>query len=266
MIRTVILAVGREILRGRIQDTNSWTITRRLTGLGLPVVRITTCDDDLEAVAREVRRAAEDGAGLVITTGGLGPTDDDLTLAALACATGRPLALDPEARQMVAERYAALQRIGTVDDPALTPTREKMARIPQGSRPLPNPVGAAPGIWLEIGESTYIALPGVPAEMTAILEASVLPALAPKAGGAVYLERRITTRARDESVVAPILRQIMREAPEVFLKSHATHFGPEVRMEIFASTWAVDRATGEALLDRAIGRIRDQLGEVAPTR
>ena len=68
MIRTVILAVGREILRGRIQDTNSWTITRRLTGLGLPVVRITTCDDDLEVVAREVRRVAEDRAGLVITT------------------------------------------------------------------------------------------------------------------------------------------------------------------------------------------------------
>ena len=167
---------------------------------------------------------------------------------------------------MVAERYAALHRIGSVDGPAVTPAREKMARIPQGSRPLPNPVGAAPGVWLEIGESTYVALPGVPAEMTAILEASVLPALAPQAGGALYLERRIATQARDESIVAPILRQIMRETPEVFLKSHATHFGPEVRMEVFASTWSVDRPAGEALLDRAIGRIRDQLGEAAPTR
>ena len=266
MRSAVILAVGREILRGRIQDTNSWTITRRLTGLGIPVVRITSCDDDLEAVVREFRRATGDGARLVITTGGLGPTDDDLTLAALAGATGRPLVLDPEARQMVAERYAAFHRTRAVGDPALTPAREKMARIPQGSRPLPNPVGAAPGVWLEIGESMYVALPGVPAEMAAILEASVLPALAPQAGGAVYLERRISTRARDESVVAPVLRQIMREAPEVFLKSHATHFGAEVRMEIFASTWTVDRSVGEALLDRAIGRIRDQLGEAAPTR
>jgi molybdenum cofactor synthesis domain-containing protein len=265
MIRTVILAVGREILRGRIQDTNSWTITRRLTGLGIPVVRITTCDDDLEAVAREFRRATGDGARLVITTGGLGPTDDDLTLAALAGAAGRPLVFDPEARQMVAERYAAFQRTGAVDDAALTPSREKMAWIPRGSRPLPNPVGAAPGVWLENGESIYVALPGVPAEMAAILEASVLPALAPKAGGAVYLERRITTRARDESVVAPLLRQIMREMPEVFLKSHATRFGPEVRMEIFASTWVADRAAGEALLDRAIGRLRDQLGEAPPS-
>jgi len=260
MLPAVILAVGREILRGRIQDTNSWTITRRLTGLGIPVVRITACDDDLEAVAREVRRAAGDGARLVISTGGLGPTGDDLTLAALAAAAGRPLVLDPEARQMVAQRYAAFHRAGAVDDPVLTPPREKMAWLPRGSRPLPNPVGAAPGVWLEAGESTYVALPGVPAEMTAILEASVLPALAAKAGGALYLERRITTAARDESVVAPILRQIMREAPEVFLKSHATHFGPEVRLEIFASTWTVDRTLGEALLDRAAGRIRDQLG------
>jgi nicotinamide-nucleotide amidase len=261
MLSAIILAVGREILRGRIQDTNSWTITRRLTGLGIPVVRITTCDDDLEAVAREFRRAIGDGARLVITTGGLGPTDDDLTLAALADATGRPLVLDPEARQMMAERYATLHHAGAVESPAPTPAREKMARIPQGARPLPNPVGAAPGVWLEIGGSTYVALPGVPAEMAAILEASVVPALAPQAGGAVYLERRITTRARDESVVAPLLRQIMREAPEVFLKSHATHFGPEVRMEIFASTWVADRTAGEALLDRAIGRIRVELGE-----
>jgi len=265
MLPAVILAVGREILRGRIQDTNSWTITRRLTGLGIPVVRITTCDDDLEAVARELRRATGDGARLVITTGGLGPTEDDLTLAALADAAGRPLVLDPEARGMVAERYAAFHRAGAVDDPALTPPREKMARIPQGSRPLANPVGAAPSVWLEAGESIYIALPGVPAEMTAILEASVLPALALKAGNALYLERRIRTRARDESAVAPILRQIMRETPEVFLKSRATHFGPEVRMEIFASTWAADRPAAEALLDRAIGRIRGELGEASPT-
>jgi molybdopterin-biosynthesis enzyme MoeA-like protein len=152
-----------------------------------------------------------------------------------------------------------------VDDAALTPPREKMARIPQGSTPLPNPVGAAPGVWLEIGASVHIALPGVPPEMIAILEASVLPMLASKTGGTAYLERRITTLARDESLLAPVLRQILRELPEVFLKSHATHFGPDVRMEVFASTWAADRTTGEARLDQAIGRIRDRLGEAGPT-
>jgi molybdopterin-biosynthesis enzyme MoeA-like protein len=265
VVRAIILTIGREILRGRVQDTNSWTIARRLTGLGIPILRITVCDDDVEAVAREVTRAAGDGAGLVIATGGLGPTDDDLTLEGLAQATGRPVALDPAARRMVAERYVALARSGAVDDAALTPPREKMARIPRGSTPLPNPVGAAPGVWLEIGPSVHIALPGVPPEMIAILEASVLPMLASKTGGAAYLERRVTTPARDESLLAPVLRQIQRELPEVFLKSHATHFGPDVRMEVFASIWTADRTAGEALLDRAIARIRDRLGDAGPT-
>jgi nicotinamide-nucleotide amidase len=262
--RAVILAVGREILRGRIQDTNSWTLSRRLTGLGYEVFRIASCDDDLTAVAREIRRAIEDGANLIITTGGLGPTDDDLTLKALAEAVGRPLILDEQARRIVASRYADLHRAGAVASPALTPTREKMAWIPEGSRALPNPVGAAPAVWLEEGGTTFVALPGVPAEMVAILEGSALPALASRAPGAVYAERRITTAARDESVVAPVLRQIARDLPAVFLKSHATHFGADVRMQVFASTWASDHATAEDRLVRALALIREALGG-APT-
>jgi len=264
MIQAVVLAIGREILRGRIQDSNSFALARRLTGIGYEVIRTVACDDDLVAIAREIRRAVEDGAALVITTGGLGPTDDDLTLQALAVATGRPLALDEQARRLVASRYAALHRADAVEDADMTPTREKMARIPQRARALPNSVGAAPGVWLEEGASTFVALPGVPAEMIAILEDSVLPALASRGGRPVYAERRITTQARDESQVAAVLRRISGDIPEVFLKSHPTHFGPDVRMQVFASTWAADPATAEDRLARALARIRDALGE-APT-
>ncbi len=261
MVRAIILAVGREILRGRIQDSNSWTLARRLTGLGYEVMRIIACDDDLAAITREIRRAVEDGTSLIITTGGLGPTDDDLTLQALAEATGRSLALDDEARRLVASRYAALHRAGAVEDAGMTPAREKMARIPRGASALPNPVGAAPAVWLEDGETILVALPGVHAEMVAILEKSVLPALASRAGGAVYVERRITTRARDESEVGPVLRRITRDLPEVFLKSHPTHFGPDVRMRVFASTWAADRTIAEDRLARALALLREALGE-----
>lgn len=261
MVRAIILAIGREILRGRIQDSNSWTLARRLTGLGYDVVRMVACDDDHVAIVREIRRGLEDGATLLITTGGLGPTDDDLTLQGLAEATGRPLVLDEEARRLVASRYAALHQAGAVDDPGMTPTREKMARLPRGARCLPNPVGAAPGVWLDMADRAFIALPGVPAEMMAILEASVLPALASRAGRAVYAERRVTTQARDESEIAPVLRRIARELPEVFLKSHATRFGPDVRMQVFASTWAADPGTAEERLARALARIREALGE-----
>lgn len=264
MVKAMLLAVGREILRGRIQDSNAWTLARRLTGLGYEVVRITACDDDLAAIAREIRRALEDGAALITTTGGLGPTDDDLTLQALAEATGRPLALDEEARRLVAARYADLHRAGAVEDPGMIPAREKMARIPEGASPLPNPVGAAPGVWLEEGGTTYVALPGVPAEMAAILEESVLPKLSARTTGAVYAERRITTQARDESEVAAVLRRIARDVPEVFLKSHPTHFGPDVRMQVFASTWAPDAILAEERLARALARIREALGEAPP--
>jgi molybdenum cofactor synthesis domain-containing protein len=261
MDRAIILAVGREILRGRIQDGNSWTLAQRLTGLGCAIIRIVACDDDIPAIAREIRRALEDGATLIVTTGGLGPTDDDLTLQAVAEATGRPLALNPEARRLVASRYATLHRTGALQDPGMTPTREKMARLPQGSLPLPNPVGAAPGVWLEAAGSIFLILPGVPAEMVAILEDSVLPRLASRGGKAVYRERWITTRAGDESEVAPILRRITRDVPDVFLKSHPTHFGSDVRMQVSASTWAPDPITAEDRLARALTRIREALGE-----
>jgi molybdopterin-biosynthesis enzyme MoeA-like protein len=143
----------------------------------------------------------------------------------------------------------------------MTPAREKMARIPEGARPLPNPLGAAPGVWLEEGGTTYVALPGVPAEMAAILEESVIPRLLARTTGAVYAERRITTQARDESEVATVLRRIARDVPEVFLKSHPTHFGPDVRMQVFASTWAPDALRAEERLSRALARIREALGE-----
>jgi len=263
MIQAVILAIGREILRGRIQDSNSFALARRLTGIGYAVMRAVACDDDLSAITREIRRAVQDEATLVIMTGGLGPTDDDMTLLALAEATNHPLILDEEARRLVAARYAALAQSGAVEDPRLSPSREKMARIPRGARALPNPVGAAPGVWLEEGGTTFVALPGVPAEMIRILDNSVVPELASRSGLAVYRERRITTLARDESEVAIVLRRIGRDLPEVFLKSHPTHFGSDVRMQVFASTWAADPVNAEERLTHALGLIRDALGEVA---
>jgi len=258
---TVLLAIGREILRGRVQDTNSWTLARQLTSLGHEVIRITSCDDDLVAIVREIRRAADDGAALVVTTGGLGPTDDDLTLQALAEATGCPLALHPEARDLVAARYAALFESGVVADVQLTAPREKMAWLPRGATALPNPVGTAPGVWLEVAGMIHVALPGVPAEMTAILEQAVLPSLVARAPGAVYAEQHIVTQASDESVVAPVLRGLGRELPEVFLKSRPTHFGSDVRMEVFVSTWASDQDAADTRLTRALLLLREALGE-----
>lgn len=260
-MRTVILAIGREILRGRVQDTNSWTLARLLTGLGHEVIRIASCDDDRASIVRELRRAAEDGAAQIVTTGGLGPTDDDLTLQALAEATGCPLTLHPAALDLVAAQYATLARGGAVADGRLNESREKMARLPAGATPLPNPAGAAPGVWLEASGIRYVALPGVPAEMRAIWERAVAPLLGARPSGVVYAERRLTTQARDESAVAPVLRRLGRELPEIYWKSHPTRFGSDVRMEVFLSTWASDRTTAESRLAQAAALLREILGE-----
>jgi molybdopterin-biosynthesis enzyme MoeA-like protein len=119
-------------------------------------------------------------------------------------------------------------------------------------------------VWLEAGGTTFLALPGVPPEMIAILDHSVLPELAPQAGRSVYAERGITTLVRDESEAAPVLRRITRHLPEVFLKSHATHFGSDVRMQVFASTWAEDRTVADGRLARALALVREALGEAPP--
>ncbi len=163
------------------------------------------------------------------------------------------------------DRLAALidDQAGAVEDPRMIPSREKMARIPRGAKTLSNLVGAAPGVWLEEGGTTFVALPGVPAEMIRILDDSIVPKLASKSGLAVYREHRITTLARDESEVAIVLRRISRDLPEVFLKSHPTHFGSDVRMQVFASTWAADPISAEERLARSLGLIREVLGEVA---
>jgi molybdopterin-biosynthesis enzyme MoeA-like protein len=99
--------------------------------------------------------------------------------------------------------------------------------------------------------------------MVEILEKEVLPLLAARIPTTVYAERRIVTRARDESAVAPLLRELSRELPEVFFKSHPTRFGPDVRMEIFVSTWATDPQTAGARLARALASLRKALGEAA---
>src|SRR5213592_10841 len=162
---TAIVAVGRELLTGRTVDSNSASIAARLVALGAWVERIVAVDDDLAAVAREVGGARQRGASLVVTSGGLGPTFDDRTLAGVAAALGRPLVEHPAALAFVARRYTELAAAGAVEHSALTPPRRKMAALPAGAQPIDNPVGTAPGVLLVDGGFTVLALPGVPGEM-----------------------------------------------------------------------------------------------------
>jgi nicotinamide-nucleotide amidase len=192
-----IVAVGNELLLGETVDTNSAWAARRLSEIGVRVVRTTHVGDDSERLA-EVLREAGGRSRWVIVTGGLGPTRDDLTRPVLASVLGRELRLDAG---ILAEVEARFRRFGYDRMPA---ANRSQAEVPEGARTIPNPDGTAPGIVIEDGGTTFFALPGVPAEMKALLEAGVLPTIAADLGqeAPVVRSRLVRTAGIGESALA----------------------------------------------------------------
>jgi len=260
--RTEIVAVGRELLTGRTVDTNSAWIAARLADVGAFVARIVAVDDDPAAIAREIADARQRGAALVITTGGLGPTLDDRTLAGAAAALERRLVEHPDALAFVARRYAELAAAGAVADAGLTPPRRKMARLPDGAEPVDNAVGTAPGVLLRDGARVLLALPGVPAEMRAVFDAA-LPRLRDCLGAPAHLaEREVASGSGDESVITVAVERVMDAVPGVYLKSLATGFAPDCNLRVRITARAATRAEAEARAARAAERLAAELARL----
>jgi molybdenum cofactor synthesis domain-containing protein len=253
-----ILAIGNEILIGDIQDTNTHWLCSEVTRLGGRVRRACLLRDVPQHIAGEVRATLERAPDLVITTGGLGPTADDLTLAALAEAVGVRVELDAEARRQVCERYDKLATRGIVDRGGLNPAREKMARLPVGAAPVVNPIGTAPGVLMRAGRTSIVCLPGVPAEMRAIWQTSLQPLLHETFGDQVHLERAIAAECKDESLLAPVVNRVAANHPGVYVKSWATPFNDErFWLKVSVSASGVDRSAVDALLDDAMADLCD---------
>ena len=264
MNRTEIIVVGREILVGRTLDTNSHWITRRVMSLGGKTRRIVVVDDDVPSIGREIETARSNHARVIITVGGLGPTADDKTLAAVAEVTGHPLILDTEALDFVRSRYRFFKTQGFVDSDRMTQSRQKMAMIPEGSEILRNSVGAAPGVHLDSKSLSIISVPGVPREMQSIFEEGAVEILKGIFGKKVFLEKTITTPLKDESQLGEILNRVMKENPAVYLKSRPTHFGKDVHMEVTLSASGDDHEEVEAEIGKAIQSIQKRIREDLP--
>lgn len=177
-----ILTIGTEILLGQIVDTNTATIAGALREAGINLYRTTTVGDNRSRIAAALQRAVK-SCEIVITTGGLGPTEDDVTRVAIADALGAQLVFQDELWSQIQERYARFGRTPTENN-------RRQAYLPVGATAIENPVGTAPAFTVE-GETTLIvALPGVPAEMEHLLEREVLPFLRRRFG----LEAKIETR------------------------------------------------------------------------
>ncbi|MBE3583062.1 MAG: competence/damage-inducible protein A [Limnochordaceae bacterium] len=163
-----IISVGTELLLGEIVDTNAAYLARSLAQLGLVHRHRQTVGDNIDRIVAAIRWAVE-RSQVVVLTGGLGPTQDDLTREGLAAATGRTLEFDPQVWEKIQGHLFA-----GVHGPA---SLRRQAQVPAGAQALTNRVGTAPGLWLETGEALYICLPGVPREMEVIWSEEVVPRL-----------------------------------------------------------------------------------------
>ena len=215
-----VIAIGDELTTGQRLDTNSQWLSTELGLLGIPVLFHTTACDTLEAGVEAFRIAAA-RCDLVVATGGLGPTADDLTRDVLAAVAGQPLELSPEALQAVEARFAKRSV-------AMPESNRRQAMFPRGSRIIPNPDGTAPGIDLVVRRpdgrsSRIIALPGVPSEMRAMWYGTVagsLQAMLPDAG--VFVHRRIKCFGAGESAIEAMLPDMIRRGrdPLVGITAH----------------------------------------------
>src|SRR5713226_8434099 len=168
-MKAEIISVGSELTSGHNLDTNSQWLSQRLAAIGIPVGWHTTVADDLEDNVAAFRIASQ-RARLVLVTGGLGPTQDDLTREALARAAGVELVFHEESFQLIQQMFARRGRT--------MPERNRVqAMFPAGAEPIPNAHGTAPGFWMQVGDCLVAVMPGVPSEMYAMFETQVKPRL-----------------------------------------------------------------------------------------
>jgi len=252
-LRAEVLAVGDELLAGDITNRNAAWISARLVEVGVPVLRHTSVGDDVGIIAAAVREALA-RVGVVVVTGGLGPTQDDLTREGLARAAGVGLRRDPGLEAALRSAFAARGRM-------VPEMNYRMADVPQGATSIANPTGAAPGVRLELLGGVVYALPGVPTEMQAMVTASVAADIAARRPDPqVVLTTVLHTAGLWESQVAE------RLAPEearvraagnpvvAFLAS-----GGQTRVKVTAT--AATRERAEALAAPTLAIAREALGE-----
>lgn len=234
-MRACILTIGNEILKGKTVNTNMAHIGRVLTFAGYDVYRGIIVRDDPAEIEWGVKTALS-FSDLVVTSGGLGPTYDDMTVECVS----RALNLETEINQPELEKLKTRYMGRGIE---LTPDRLKMVKLPRGSTPLNNPVGAAPGVFIEHEGKKLLILPGVPKEMEAILD-GVLDAI--KVSGMEYYEETFPLKGIMESSLAPLLTKIMKEwGGKVYIKSHPQKSevaDPELEIEVSSSAKSLEEA------------------------
>ena len=245
-----VVAIGAELTSGYTVNTNAAYLARRLQDVGIPCLRHTAVPDERAMIIQTLRETLS-RADLLLVTGGLGPTFDDVTMEAIAAATGRRLVFVESAARRIRAFYRAFHR-------RLNRQALRQAYLPEGGAALPNPVGTAPGLWLALGPGgqVLVALPGVPQEMRAIVEQSVLPRLRRLRGRTVLLSRTLRTAGLVELQIQAILKRLaIPESIQVGLYPHL------MTVDVRLTATARSRSRALQALSRVERRLRRQLGQ-----
>ena len=247
-----IICVGNELLIGKIRDTNAHNIAKKATRLGANVKRITVIQDNISDIASTISQAIARTPKFIVTTGGLGPTFDDKTFQGIAKALNLKLEVNQNALAMVkkkcVEYYKKRQQVIELE---LTPPRVKMATLPEKTKPIPNPLGTAPGLRVDIGETILFALPGVPLEMEAIFNETIVPLLNQTIGNGVFYERSLFVENIVESSLAPLIDKVMENNVPVYVKSHPLPSENKPKVELHLTITSIQEDNPAEKLEKA---------------
>ncbi len=249
-MRIEIVTTGTELLLGEIVDTNATHIARKLREIGANLYYKTTVGDNRQRLA-DVLRLGLSRSDVLLVTGGLGPTVDDITREAVADATGLPLEQRPEIVDHLQAIFARWQRQPTANN-------MRQSFLPRGATMLPNPIGTAPGFIAETNQGVIICMPGVPREMKKMLDEQVLPYLRQRMGhgSGIIVTRILHTVGLGESAIDDRIGHLMTGAnPTVGLAAHVGR--ADVRITARAST----AAEAQALIAPVEAEIRQRLGK-----
>ena len=246
-MRAEIISVGTELLLGHITDTNASWLAQQLSQLGIDCFYISQLGDNLGRLTEHLRRAWE-RSELIVITGGVGPTEDDLTREAISALVDEPMVVQPN---LEVELRAFFARRGV----AMPESNVKQATLVKSARVLPNPVGTAPGWWVERDGRVIVAMPGVPGEMYRMWEQEALPRLRLRQGGSVILTRTFKVIGIGESAVEELIRPLLRSNNPTI----ATYAKPDgVHVRTSAKAGSIQEA--QALLDQLEPPVRETLG------
>lgn len=248
-----IYSIGTELLNGQIQDTNSYWMAQQITALGGYVRRIGILDDDIDELCAVLGDACTRQTRMIITTGGLGPTPDDLTVEVLASLLG----VEVEEDEDMILRF--MENRGIEERADVSSGLLKMATRPAGAIAHPNPAGVAPCVQATLGDTTICALPGPPREVEALFRQTLEPMIAE-----LYSGTRSTARVvvdLPESQCSPILQSVMAACPNTYLKafialSERTADGQRLPVDVVA--WAQSPEEARSLRTRALALFAEQ--------